>query len=68
MAIRNVALPQGSSRKTTNSAAVARETGAVGRQLESPRAASAIANGASTPIAMMSKKAIACSQPCQVSG
>jgi hypothetical protein len=68
MAIRNVALPQGRSRKMTNSTAAATETSVIGRQLASCRTASAIAKGASTPVAMINKKAIPCIQPFQVSG
>jgi hypothetical protein len=68
MGIRKVALSQGRSRKRTNSAAAARETAVIGRQLASRRTASAIANGASTPVAMIIKKAIPWIQPLQVSG
>jgi hypothetical protein len=66
-AIRHEALPQGKSKKTTNSAA-ARETSAVGRQLGSLRTARAIASGASTPSAMINKNAMPCTQPFQVLG
>jgi hypothetical protein len=67
-AIRNEALPQGKSRKTTNSAAAARETSAVGRQLGSLRTARAIVSGVSTPIAMINKNAIPWTQPVRVWG
>ena len=49
IAIRNEAMPQGKIRNTTKSALAASETTPIGRQLGSPRTASAIVSGASTP-------------------
>ena len=67
-ASRKVALPHGSARKRTNSAAAVTETSAVGHHLGSRRTASAIAKGASTPVTMINKKAKLCTQPFHVSG
>jgi len=50
------------------SALAAMETTATGRQLGSPRTATAMVSGASTPVAMINKNAIACTHPCQVAG
>ena len=68
IAIRNEALPQGKIRNTTKSAPAASETTPIGRQLGSPRTASAIVSGASRPVAMINRNAIPWSQPCHVSG
>ena len=68
IASRNVALPHGKNRKTTKSALAAIETTAIGRQLGSPRTASAMVSGASTPVAMIKRNAMPCTQPCQVAG
>jgi hypothetical protein len=54
--------------KTTRSALAATETRAVGRQPGSPRTARAMVSGASTPVAMINKNAIACTHLCQVAG
>ena len=66
--IRNEALPHGKNRKTTKSALAAAEATASGHQLASLRTARAIVNRASTPIAMINRNAIPCTQPCHVSG
>ena len=50
------------------SALAATETTAIGRQLRSPRTASAIVSGPSTPVAMINRNAIPCTQPFQVAG
>ena len=50
------------------SALAARETTAIGRQPASPRTARAMVSGASTPVAMINKNAMPCTQPCQVAG
>jgi hypothetical protein len=68
IAIRNVALPHGNSRKTTKNALAATEMTAIGRQPGSPRTASAMASGVSTPVAMIKRNAIPCTQPCQLAG
>jgi hypothetical protein len=68
IAIRNEALPQGKIRNATNSALAASETTPIGRQLGSPRIASAIVSGASTPVAMINRNAIPWIQQCHVSG
>ena len=60
IAIRNEALPDGKSRKTTKSPTAASETTAIGRQLGSPRTARAIVSGASTLIPMINKNAMPC--------
>jgi chemotaxis response regulator CheB len=58
IAIRNEALPQGKSRKTTKSAPAARETTGTGCQLGSLRTARAIVSGASTPVRNLATGAI----------
>ena len=68
IASRNEALPQGKIRNTTKSALAATEMTPIGRQLWSPRIASAIVSGGSPPVAMINRNAIACTQPCHVSG
>ena len=68
IASRNVALPHGKNKKTTNSTLAATETTAIGRQPGSLRTARAIVSGASTPVAMINRNAIPCTQPCQVGG
>jgi hypothetical protein len=40
----------------------------IGRQPGSPRTTRAIVSGASTPVAMINRNAIACTHPCQVAG
>jgi hypothetical protein len=66
--LRNNALPQGETRKTTKSAPAAEETTPIGCQPGAPRTARAIISGASTPVAMINRNEIACTQPCQVVG
>ena len=68
IAIRNGALAQGKIRSTSRSALAASETIPIGRQLGSPRTASAIASGASAPVATINRNAISWIQPCQVVG
>jgi hypothetical protein len=64
IAMRNEALPQGTNRKTTKSPLATSETTVIGRQPASPRTARAIVNGASTPIVMINRNAMPCTQPC----
>lgn len=68
IANRNVALSHGKNKKTTKRTVAAMETTPIGRQPGLRRTAAAIVSGASAPVVMISRNAIACIQPCQVAG